>query len=70
MRQKLKLFYVATGQRVPEDISLANPEFLLQRAFAHRHQRSASRLDDSELPIVMSHEAAQLTPDLANIHVI
>lgn len=69
LRQKLQLFYVATGQRVPEDIDLINPAALLTRAFAHRHQRSASRLDDSELPLVMSHADAQLTPDLDNIHV-
>ena len=70
LRQKLKLFYVASGQRVPEDIEIVNTEQLLNRAFEHRHTRSATRLDDSELPILMSSDAAQPTPDLQGIHVI
>lgn len=70
LRQKLKLFYVASGQRVPEDIEMVNPQQLLKRAFEHRHTRSATRLNDSELPILMSSEAAQPTPDLKGIHVL
>ena len=69
LRQKLKLFYVASGQRVPEDIELVNIPQLLDRAFAHRHGRSVSRLADSELPLLMSSEAAQSTPDLQNLYV-
>lgn len=68
LRQKLKLFYVASGQRVPEDIELVNIPQLLDRAFAHRHGRSAMRLDDSELPLLMSTEAAQPTSDLQGLH--
>ena len=70
LRQKLKLFYVASGQRVPEDIEMVNIEQLLTRAFDHRHTRSATRFDDTELPILMSSDSAQPTPDLKGIHVI
>ena len=33
IRQKLQLQYVANGQRVPEDLHLARPNFLIDRAF-------------------------------------
>ncbi len=32
IREKLKLYYVANGQRVPEDIHLANKQYLIQHA--------------------------------------
>ena len=33
IREKLKLFYVTNGQRVPEDLQLANKQLLIHRAF-------------------------------------
>ena len=36
IREKLKLFYVANGQRVPEDIHVANKSFLIQHALKSR----------------------------------
>lgn len=56
LRQKLRLFYVGTGQRVPEDLMLADAKLLLDRAFKHRHAQSATRYEDSELSIVMASE--------------
>ncbi|MEY3807641.1 MAG: hypothetical protein RI893_617 [Pseudomonadota bacterium] len=58
LRQKLRLFYIGTGQRVPEDLQLADAKVLLERAFQHRHAQSATRYEDSELPIVMASESA------------
>jgi flagellar biosynthesis protein FlhF len=69
LRQKLKLFYIGTGQRVPEDLQLADPNVLVDRAFQHRHSRSATRYEDSELSILMANEATHFNPDLQSIHV-
>ena len=69
LRQKLKLFYIGTGQRVPEDLQLADASVLVERAFQHRHSRSATRYEDSELSILMANEATHYNPDLQSIHV-
>jgi flagellar biosynthesis protein FlhF len=69
LRQKLKLFYVGTGQRVPEDLELANAKALLERAFLHRHTRSVTRYKDSELPILMATDINQHIGDTPNSHV-
>ena len=53
LRHKLKLFYVASGQRVPEDLELADPEKLITQIFEYRHARSSTRLKDHELSLIM-----------------
>ena len=54
IREKLKLYYAANGQRVPEDIHLANKQQLIHHAL---RLNSASNLPfqflDKELPFVM-----------------
>jgi flagellar biosynthesis protein FlhF len=54
LRHKLKLFYVASGQRVPEDLDLAGREKLINQAFEYRHSRSSTRLKDHELSLIMN----------------
>lgn len=54
IREKLKLYYTANGQRVPEDINLANKLDLIQLAMSLKS--SANRpfqFLDEELPFVM-----------------
>lgn len=48
MRHKLKLHYIATGQRVPEDLYLADPKVLVHRALKAR-QSSAFSPSSQEL---------------------
>ena len=55
VRQKIKLYYTTNGQRVPEDIHLADKEKLIehalkQNALAHL----AFQFSDAELPFIMS----------------
>lgn len=60
IRQKLNLFYVSNGQRVPEDLHLADPAALIERAFRLKRD-SASQYHDADLPLLMSgaaHEQA------------
>lgn len=52
IREKLKLYYTANGQRVPEDIHLANKQYLIHRALKLSSDLPFQFLDD-ELPFVM-----------------
>jgi len=53
IRQKLNLYYISTGQRVPEDLHLADRAMLVDRAF--RSGRAAgSELTDADLPLLMA----------------
>jgi flagellar biosynthesis protein FlhF len=53
LRHKLKIFYTAVGQRVPEDLELADPRQLVEMAYQRRQSKSASRLKDDELAMIM-----------------
>ena len=57
IRQKLNLFYVSNGQRVPEDLHLADAAYLVERAFKLKRD-AASQYQDGELPLLMSAAAA------------
>jgi flagellar biosynthesis protein FlhF len=54
IRHELNVHYLATGQRVPEDLHLANRQYLIHRAFKTRSLASPWQLDDSELAFAMS----------------
>ena len=54
IREKLKLYYVANGQRVPEDLHLVHKQQLLHRAFKlGAAQNSPFQLQKPDLPLVM-----------------
>jgi len=53
IRQKLNLYYVSSGQRVPEDLHLADRAMLVDRAFRNRRE-AASQIQDAELPLLMA----------------
>lgn len=57
IRQKLKLYYVANGQRVPEDLHVVNRHYLVDRAFKLKRETAPFHLKDEELPIVAAHSA-------------
>ncbi|MES2741946.1 MAG: flagellar biosynthesis protein FlhF [Pseudomonadota bacterium] len=63
IRQKLNLFYVSNGQRVPEDLHLADPNYLIDRAFKLKREAAASQYSDAELPLLMSAAAAAARGD-------
>jgi flagellar biosynthesis protein FlhF len=54
IRHELNVHYLATGQRVPEDLHLANRQYLIHRAFKTRSLSSPWQLDDTELAFAMS----------------
>jgi flagellar biosynthesis protein FlhF len=53
VRQKLNLYYISNGQRVPEDLHLADPAMLVDRAFRARRD-AAAQYHDAELPLLMA----------------
>jgi flagellar biosynthesis protein FlhF len=58
IREKLKLYYAANGQRVPEDIHLANKQYLIQHALKQSpvSNRPFQFLSE-ELPFIMGNTA-------------
>ncbi|WP_312438426.1 flagellar biosynthesis protein FlhF [Janthinobacterium sp.] len=59
IRQKLNLFYVSNGQRVPEDLYLADRGYLIDRAFKLKRDSAATQFSDTELPLLMAQAAAR-----------
>jgi flagellar biosynthesis protein FlhF len=58
IRQKLNVYYVASGQRVPEDLHVASKQHLIDRAFKLKRETEAFRLHDDELPLLMAGAAS------------
>ena len=54
IRQKLNLFYISTGQRVPEDLHLADRAMLIDRAFRLKKGDAATQYAADELPLLMA----------------
>ncbi len=54
IRQKLNLFYISNGQRVPEDLHLADRAMLIDRAFRFKRADAANQYADAELPLLMA----------------
>jgi len=62
IREKLKLFYTANGQRVPEDINLANKVDLINLALSLKSNANKPfQFLTEELPFVMGNTASQVT---------
>ena len=54
IRQKLRLYYIANGQRVPEDLHVTSAKFLIERAFKLKRGTAPYQLQDDELPLVIA----------------
>ncbi|TFV93900.1 flagellar biosynthesis protein FlhF [Oxalobacteraceae bacterium OM1] len=57
IRQKLTTYYVANGQRVPEDLHVANQHYLIDRAFKLKRETAPFQYNDEELPLVIGSTA-------------
>jgi len=66
IREKLRVYYVANGQRVPEDLHLANKKVLVHRALKLGTQNNSPyKLATSEIPFVMG--ATRNKPGVAQL---
>jgi flagellar biosynthesis protein FlhF len=54
IRHKMNLFYVANGQRVPEDIHVADREHLVDMAFKLKGESVPFQMHDDELPAIVA----------------
>lgn len=54
IRHKLTMFYLANGQRVPEDLHVANKQYLVEHAFKLKRDQPAFQFQDDELPLLMA----------------
>lgn len=59
IRQKLQMFYVASGQRVPEDLHVANKLYLVDRAFKLKRETSAYLHKNDELSLAIANDQHQ-----------
>jgi flagellar biosynthesis protein FlhF len=69
IREKLRLYYVANGQRVPEDIHLANKQYLVQHALKlSAASKQPFHFLNEELPFVMGNTVNSAhSPQLSGI---
>ena len=54
IRHELPVHFVTNGQRVPEDLHLANPSYLADRAFRISQPESPFTQDEGDYPILMA----------------
>jgi flagellar biosynthesis protein FlhF len=54
IRHELPVHFVTNGQRVPEDLHLANATYLADRAFRIHQQESPFTQDENDYPILMA----------------
>lgn len=64
IRHRLPLHYVTNGQRVPEDLHLANALYLTDRSLRLVQDESGFSLGEAEYPLVMSHLMAEANSQL------
>jgi flagellar biosynthesis protein FlhF len=54
IRHQLPLHYITNGQRVPEDLHLANASYLVDRAFRPPETHASFGLEEGEFPLIMA----------------
>jgi len=67
IRHKLTMYYLANGQRVPEDLHLANKQYLVDHAFKFKRDQPSFQFTDDELPMLMAGAAAQKQATLREV---
>lgn len=68
IRHRLALYYVANGQRVPEDLHLPNRAYLLHRALKSLPEDSPHHLVGDEAGLLLSAAAARAEPSPGALH--
>lgn len=63
LRHKLCLYYVANGQKVPEDIHLANKNLLIHQALNNKRVPQSFAFQDDELSVAVSSASTEPVSD-------
>lgn len=58
VRHRLLMYFMANGQRVPEDLHLVNIDILLHRAFKSAEEKTPFTLETLEFPTIMADAGA------------
>ena len=66
IRHKLNMYYVANGQRVPEDLHLANQQYLVDRAFKLKRESAPFQVQDDELALLVANTGRTMADQ--NLH--
>lgn len=69
LRQKLRIFYIATGQRVPEDLQVPDARQLVEQAFKPQALLKSASFLDHELPMVVSTPIIRRDSSVKALHV-
>jgi flagellar biosynthesis protein FlhF len=62
IRHQLKLYYAATGQRVPEDLHVGNADHLVDGAFNHLPAASPFTVPEDVFPLLMAGSKGSMMP--------
>lgn len=65
VRHRLIMYFMANGQRVPEDLHLVNIDILLHRAFKPAEEKTPFTLDAPEFPAIMADVAVKSSGEVA-----
>ncbi|HMM54174.1 MAG TPA: flagellar biosynthesis protein FlhF [Candidatus Desulfobacillus sp.] len=68
IRHRLMLYYVANGQRVPEDLHLPNRAYLLHRALKVQPEDSPHHLEGAEAGLLLAAAAMRGGQPLGSLH--
>lgn len=68
IRHRLELYYVANGQRVPEDLHLPNRAYLLHRALKGLPENSPHHLVGDEAGLLLAAGAGRAEPNRGALH--
>lgn len=64
IRHKLPLYYVTNGQRVPEDLHLASPLYLIERAIRLAPETGSFAFAEEDVPYLFAESATQTSQSL------
>ena len=65
MRHRMVMYFMANGQRVPEDLHPVNIDVLLHRAFKAVEEKTPFTLDELEFPMMMAGAAESSTSEVS-----
>lgn len=66
IRHKLPLYYVTNGQRVPEDLHLASPLYLIERAIRLAPETGSFAFAEEDVPYLFAESATQTSQSLVS----
>jgi flagellar biosynthesis protein FlhF len=61
-RHKLVMYYIASGQRVPEDLHEVNLDYLLHRTFKEIGKQASFALQEMDFPAFMAGVSGEVCP--------